>query len=169
MYILRGGRLQFSNNIVFLSLKVDFVLANSVDHDKMPHYAAFHLGLHCWPKTHLGVSGPQRVEHILILLLMCFQATTEGPCLELPEILLQYKILRSTISDFRDDPHVLEVLRSFRDFSTVLWLLHVRDELSLHLRKRGNQLHNEKTDGQVTQDQFIILYTKILSPFEMNG
>ena len=119
--------------------------------------------------TCLGISGPQRVEHILILLLTYFQATTEGPCLELPEILLQYKILRSTISDFRDDPHVLEVLRSFRDFSTVLWLLHVRDELSLHLRKRGNQLHNEKTDGQVTHNQYIILYTKILHPFEMHG
>ena len=24
--------------------------ANSVDPDEMPHYAAFHLGLHCLPK-----------------------------------------------------------------------------------------------------------------------
>ena len=33
-----------------ISLKIDFVLANSADPDEMPHYAAFHLGLHCWPK-----------------------------------------------------------------------------------------------------------------------
>ena len=33
--------------IVFLSLKIDLILANSVDPDEMPHYAAFHLGLHC--------------------------------------------------------------------------------------------------------------------------
>ena len=41
------------NEFVFLSLKVlkvDFVLANSVDHDEMPHYGTFHLGLHCLPK-----------------------------------------------------------------------------------------------------------------------
>ena len=34
---------------VFFSLKV-FVLANSVDPDEMLHYAAFHLGLHYFPK-----------------------------------------------------------------------------------------------------------------------
>ena len=33
-----------------LSLKIVFVLANSVDPDEMPHYATFHLGLHCLPK-----------------------------------------------------------------------------------------------------------------------
>ena len=27
-----------------------FILANSEDHDEMVHYAAFHLGLHCFPK-----------------------------------------------------------------------------------------------------------------------
>ena len=27
-----------------------FVLANSADTDEMPHYVAFHLGLHCLPK-----------------------------------------------------------------------------------------------------------------------
>ena len=36
--------------IVFLSLKIDFVKANSADPDEMPHYAAFNLGLHCLPK-----------------------------------------------------------------------------------------------------------------------
>ena len=31
-------------------LKINFVLAKSADPDEMPHYAAFHLGLHCLPK-----------------------------------------------------------------------------------------------------------------------
>ena len=36
--------------IIILSLKINFVLANSVDPDEMLHYPAFHLGLHCLPK-----------------------------------------------------------------------------------------------------------------------
>ncbi|KAH3779452.1 hypothetical protein DPMN_157255 [Dreissena polymorpha] len=75
-----------------------------------------------------------------------FKATTEGPCLELPEILQQYKIFRSEFVDLRQVPSVHEVLDSFRDFCTILWLLHVRDKLSQHLRMRGTHL-NEK-DGQ---------------------
>ena len=42
--------LKFPKNISFLSLKIDFDLANSADPDEIPHnadYAAFHLGLHC--------------------------------------------------------------------------------------------------------------------------
>ena len=38
------------NNIVFLSLKIDFVLVISADSDEMPHYVTFHLGLHCLSK-----------------------------------------------------------------------------------------------------------------------
>ena len=34
-------------NIVFLNLKINFILANSADPDEMPPYAAFHQGLHC--------------------------------------------------------------------------------------------------------------------------
>ena len=37
---------QFPQNIEFLSLKIDFVLANSADPD-----AAFHRGIHCLPKV----------------------------------------------------------------------------------------------------------------------
>ena len=33
-----------------VSQKIVFPLANSADPDKMPHYVAFHLGLHCLPK-----------------------------------------------------------------------------------------------------------------------
>ena len=50
LYILRAHRLEFPDKIVFLTLKIIFVLAKSVDPDEMPHYAAFHLGLHCLPK-----------------------------------------------------------------------------------------------------------------------
>ena len=38
-----GHRLLFQNKIVFLSLKIVFVLAISVDPDEMPHSKAFHL------------------------------------------------------------------------------------------------------------------------------
>ena len=34
-----------------------FVLANSVDLDEMPHYAVFHLGLHCLPKYRFKYRG----------------------------------------------------------------------------------------------------------------
>ena len=37
---------------VFPSLKIVLVIvANSVDPDEMPQYAAFYLGLHCLPKN----------------------------------------------------------------------------------------------------------------------
>ena len=39
-----------SEKIVLLSLKIEYVLANSADPDEMPPYAAFHLGLHSMPK-----------------------------------------------------------------------------------------------------------------------
>ena len=47
---IEGLRVIVSQNIVFLSLNIDLVLANSADADEMPHPAAFHLGLHCLPK-----------------------------------------------------------------------------------------------------------------------
>ena len=57
LYISRGVRLEFPNHAAFLSLKIVFILANSAYPNKMPHYAAFHLGLHCLPK-HLFMSVP---------------------------------------------------------------------------------------------------------------
>ena len=43
------------NNIVFLSLKIDLVLENTVDTNEMLYYAASHLGLHCLPNyTFMG-------------------------------------------------------------------------------------------------------------------
>ena len=43
--------LRVKNDILFLSLKIIFVLTNSADPDEMLHYAAFHLGLHCLSKN----------------------------------------------------------------------------------------------------------------------
>ena len=39
-----------SKFIVFQSLKIVFILANSADPYEMSLYAAFHLGLHCLQK-----------------------------------------------------------------------------------------------------------------------
>ena len=50
VYIEVSQVIIYKKNIVFLSLKVYFVLANSADPDEMLHYAAFHLGLHCLQK-----------------------------------------------------------------------------------------------------------------------
>ena len=35
--------------IVYLPLKIDFILANSVDRDALWPYEIFHLSLHCLP------------------------------------------------------------------------------------------------------------------------
>ena len=40
----------FQKTTLFISLKIDFVSANSADPDEMLHYAAFHLGRHCLRK-----------------------------------------------------------------------------------------------------------------------
>ena len=44
------GVTDYHFQIKMVSLKITFVLTNSVDPDEMPHYTAFHLGLHCLPK-----------------------------------------------------------------------------------------------------------------------
>ena len=45
---------------IYISLKIGFVLANGVDPDEMPHYVAFHLGLHCLSKYLFRVSGTHK-------------------------------------------------------------------------------------------------------------
>ena len=47
-FYIEGSQFIISKTIIiFLSLKINFVLPNSADPDKMLHYVAFHLGLHC--------------------------------------------------------------------------------------------------------------------------
>ena len=48
-----GHSAKFLNSVIFLSLKIQsdcFILVNSGDTYEMPHFVAFHLGLHCLPK-----------------------------------------------------------------------------------------------------------------------
>ena len=47
---IEGSRVIISKNILFLSMKIEFVLANSTDPEEMSHHVAFLLGLHCLPK-----------------------------------------------------------------------------------------------------------------------
>ena len=44
---IEGSQVMVFKIIVFISLKIDFVLANSAYPDEMPPYAAFQLGLRC--------------------------------------------------------------------------------------------------------------------------
>ena len=53
----KGSQVDFLNYNVVLSLKVVLILANSADPDEMQHNAAFYLGVHCLPNTHLGISS----------------------------------------------------------------------------------------------------------------
>ena len=48
---LRSNWFSFPKNIVFPSLKIFILLANSADPDEMPHFVAFHQGLHCLRKV----------------------------------------------------------------------------------------------------------------------
>ena len=48
--IIEGSQALTSKTIVYLSLNIDFVLANSANPDEMLHNTAFHLGLHCLSK-----------------------------------------------------------------------------------------------------------------------
>ena len=43
------------------------LFANSGDPDQTPHFAAFDLGLHCFPVTLLGFSRPQWVKKMYVL------------------------------------------------------------------------------------------------------
>ena len=45
---------ELTKNIAFLTLKIDFVLANSTDPDEILHDAAFYSGHHCLPKNWLS-------------------------------------------------------------------------------------------------------------------
>ena len=56
---IEGSRVIIFKNNVFLSLEIDFVLANSADPDEMPHFIWVFT---VCQSTCLGVSAPQRVN-----------------------------------------------------------------------------------------------------------
>ena len=58
--IFGGSKVQMQINVVFLFLKIHFVVENSADPGEMPQTAAFHLGLHC-KSTGLQICSLQRI------------------------------------------------------------------------------------------------------------
>ena len=78
------------------------------------------------------------------------QANTEGPCLEVPSILEQYLLHASHLTQYKDQFTTRQVLALFRDFTSLLWLLHVRDKLSLKLRQKEKYLDHISQKKQVS-------------------
>ena len=74
LYISRGGRLSFSNNIVVLSVYL-FTSTNRLDPDEAPHYAAFIWVFNLCRSTHLGVSSIQNLN--ILFWCMLFQIYNE--------------------------------------------------------------------------------------------
>ena len=58
----------------FLSLNMDFVLANNADPDEMTHRVAFHLVFPVRQSTQLGVSGIQRIYKGLTSLIFGYKS-----------------------------------------------------------------------------------------------
>ena len=79
LYILRGKRLYFPKNVVLLSLKIDFVLANYADPDEMsPSYGIYLSGLSLFVKWFLveqngpGIFfGHAKFSNIFFVYLIC--------------------------------------------------------------------------------------------------
>ena len=56
-----------SEILSFLSLNMDFVIANSADQDEMTHHVAFHLGLPCSIKYPIrGFWYTKRIQRLII-------------------------------------------------------------------------------------------------------
>ena len=68
---------------VFLFLSIVFALANSVDPDEMPQYAAFHLGLTVCQSRHIGVTSIQWVKDGDGLLVPVSVVERGGGCMDL--------------------------------------------------------------------------------------
>ena len=81
-------------------------------------------------------------SEILMNQLSLLQSTTEGPCLELPEILQQFQQTESSLRLSQEEEVVQQVLLGVRDFCSLLWLLHARDKLSYNLRSREKYLND---------------------------
>ena len=61
---MEGLRMIISKTYSIPFSEIIFILANSVDPDTMPPYAAFHLGLHCLPKKRSGVLSTILISHM---------------------------------------------------------------------------------------------------------
>ena len=67
--------------MVFLFLKIEFVIANSADLDEIRHSTAFHLGLHCFAKyLFTGIQNEIRVKdiHFMMYLTRLFNSNWES-------------------------------------------------------------------------------------------
>ena len=53
--------------MIYLFLKIVFILTNSADHDEILLYVAFHQGLHCWPKYRFMVIKNEQGVCLLII------------------------------------------------------------------------------------------------------
>ena len=63
----------FPPKIVFLSLKIHFVLPPNLDTEKVPHFMAFHLGLLCYSLPMYPIRGfvPERVKQDFLIERSC--------------------------------------------------------------------------------------------------
>ncbi|XP_041357450.1 uncharacterized protein LOC121374415 [Gigantopelta aegis] len=88
-----------------------------------------------------------------------FKANTEGPCCELPEMLEQFLSVQTPLSLHDNSKSVQTVLQGFRDFCTIMWMIHSRDMLSQNLRNREKYLEKisyqdyTKTDWERTEHE----------------
>ena len=64
LYILRGHRLEFLKDDVFMSLEIVLMAAKSVDPDEMPHFSVFQLGLHSLSKYQIRDLSIQSLERV---------------------------------------------------------------------------------------------------------
>ena len=63
---MEGSKVIFSKKFN-LSLMINIVLANSANPDEVPHYAAFHLGIHCLAKyTFRGFQSTKKLGSKLL-------------------------------------------------------------------------------------------------------
>ena len=80
--------------------------------------------------------GVQSCESCLIFSRIYLQTEFSEESLTLPVLHEAFLGVTSQFQDFRSDPDVAHVTGSFRDFVSVLWMLYVRDKLSLALRTK---------------------------------
>ena len=114
-------------NCIF-SLKMDFVMANSVDPDEMPHDAAFHQGLHCLPK-HLfryfssskGLTAKwdtAAIKHVNIGFTHVFSCINIW---RVPRMLFEHKTVRPSVQTLSKGPACVIVMKQTCVFSILAY------------------------------------------------